>query len=107
MFTRVVEIQAKTGKARDLARTIEEKALPMLRGQTGFVDEIVLVSDTEPDHILALSFWKRQQDAERYNQEQYPKVNGVIAHLVETTPVVKTFNVDSSTTHKIAAGKAA
>ena len=107
MFTRVVEVQAKSGKAKELAKTIYDKALPILRGQTGFVDEVVLVSDTEPDHLLALSFWNRQQDAERYNKEQYPKVNELIAHLVATAPAVKTFNVDSSTTHKIAAGKAA
>lgn len=107
MFTRVVELKAKSGKARELAQTINDKALPILKKQDGFVDEIVLVSDTEPDRILALSFWKRQQDAERYNKDQYPKVNELIAHLVERAPVVKTFNVDTSTTHKIVAGKAA
>jgi len=107
MFTRVVELKAKSGKARELGQTINDKALPILRKQEGFVDEIVLVSDTEPDRILALSFWKRQQDAERYNKEQYPKVNELISHLLEGAPTVKTFNVDTSTTHRIAAGKAA
>ena len=107
MFTRVVELKAKSGKARELAQTINDKALPILKKQDGFVDEIVLVSDTEPDRILALSFWKRQQDADLYNKDQYPKVNELIAHLVERAPVVKTFNVDTSTTHKIVAGKAA
>jgi heme-degrading monooxygenase HmoA len=54
------------GKARELAKTIQEKILPIIEGQPGFVDEIVLVSNTERDQILALSFWKSQQDAERY-----------------------------------------
>lgn len=107
MFTRVVEIKAKSGKARELGQTINDKVLPILKKQDGFVDEIVLVSDTEPDRILALSFWKRQQDAERYNKEQYPKINELISHLLEGAPTVKTFNVDTSTTHRIAAGKAA
>ena len=53
MFTRVVELRAKSWKAKELAKTIYDKALPILRGQTGFVDEVVLVSDTEPDHLLA------------------------------------------------------
>jgi hypothetical protein len=107
MFTRVVELKAKPAKARELTKTIQDKILPILRGQKGFVDEIVLVSDTQPDQILALSFWNRQQDAERYNHEQYPKVNEIVSHLVESGPVVRSFNVDTSTTHKIAAGKAA
>jgi quinol monooxygenase YgiN len=107
MFTRVVEIKAKSGKARELGQAINDKALPILKKQDGFVDEIVLVSDTEPDRFLALSFWKRQQDAERYNKEQYPKVNELISHLLGGAPTVKTFNVDTSTTNRIAAGKAA
>jgi hypothetical protein len=44
---------------------------------------MVLVSDIESDEILALSFWKSRQDAERYNREQYPKVNDIISQLVE------------------------
>ncbi len=107
MFTRVVEVKAKPGKARELAKTIHDKALPILKEQSGFVDELLLVSDAEPDQILALSFWEEQQHAERYNREQYPKINQLISPLVETAPVVRTFNVDTSTRHKIAAGKAA
>jgi hypothetical protein len=38
-----------------------------LKAHTGFVDEIVLVSEVED--ILALSFWKTKEDAERYSHE--------------------------------------
>ena len=48
MFTRVVEITCKSGKAKELSSTINEKVLPILKKQTGFVDEAVLVSYTEP-----------------------------------------------------------
>jgi len=107
MFARVVELRAKFLKAGELAQTIDRKIIPILQRQTGFVDGIVLVSDIESDEILALSFWKSRQDAERYNREQYPKVNEIISHLVERAPVIKTFNVDTSTSHKITAKKAA
>ena len=53
MYTRLVEVKTKPGKAREVAKTIEDKALPILKKQQGFVDEIVLVSDTEPDQVLA------------------------------------------------------
>ena len=107
MFTRVVEINAKSGKASDLANTIHEKVLPILKKQAGFVDETVLTSDTEPNRIIGLSFWNRKEDAERYQREGYPKVNEILSPLLESTPVIRTFNVHTSTTHKIAAGKAA
>jgi heme-degrading monooxygenase HmoA len=107
MFSRVIAVRTKEGKARQLAKTIQEKILPILESQTGFVDEIILISDTEPDQILALSFWKNQEDAERYTHEQFPRVNELISHLVQSAPVSRTFNVDAFSSHKISAGKTA
>ena len=107
MFTRVVEINAKSGTASELANTIHEKVLPILKTQKGFVDETVLTSDTEPNRILGLSFWNSKEDAERYHEETYPKVSEILSPLAEGAPVVRTFNVHTSTTHRIAAGKAA
>jgi len=107
MFTRVVEIHTKTGKARDFNATVNEKVLPILKKQPGFVDEITLVSTHEPDRVLALSFWESEEKAERYNREQFPKVREIVQELLETAPKVQTFTVDTSTTHKITKGKAA
>ncbi|PYX56298.1 MAG: hypothetical protein DMG73_15805 [Acidobacteria bacterium] len=107
MFTRLVELTSKAGKARELSNTINESAVPILKKQKGFVDEIVLVSDEEGDRVLALSFWKTSEDAERYQREQYNNVRETIQPLLEAEPVIRTFDVHTSTGHKIAAGKAA
>jgi heme-degrading monooxygenase HmoA len=107
MFTRTVEVTPKSGKARELANIINDKVLPILKKQKGFVDETVLVSDTEDNRVLTLSFWNSKEDAEKYQREQYPAIHEMVRHLLEAEPVVRTFNVDSSTTHRIAAGKAA
>ena len=107
MFTRVVEITTKSGKAHELSNTIQEKVLPILKKQAGFLDETVLTSDTEPNRVIGLSFWNTKEEAERYHREQYPKINEMLSPLLETSPVIRTFNVHTSTPHKIAAGKAA
>lgn len=107
MYTRIVEITCKSGKARELSNTIEEKVVPILKKQTGFVDETVLVSDGEPNRVLGLSFWNSKEDAERYHREHYPQIHETIKHLLETDPVIRTFDVQSSTTHRITARKAA
>ena len=107
MFTRVVELTSKSGKTKELSNTINEKVVPILKKQRGFVDETVLVSDMEPTRVLGLSFWNSKEDAERYHHEQYPKIHEMMKHLLETEPVIRTFDVHTSTTHKIAAGKAA
>jgi Antibiotic biosynthesis monooxygenase len=54
MFTRVVELTSKSGKAKELTNAINEKAAPILKKQQGFVHEVVLVSDTEPNRVLGV-----------------------------------------------------
>jgi len=66
-----------------------------------------LISNENPDHILALSFWKTREDAEKYNREQFTNVTDLIRNLSEGKPKVQTFEVESSTIQKIAADKAA
>lgn len=107
MFTRVVDITSKTGKARDLTRLVNDRVLPILKNQPGFLDEITLVSDEDPNRLLAISFWKSKEHAENYQREQFNKVTDTISNLIEGTPQVRTFEVEQSTIHKIAAGKAA
>ena len=107
MYTRVVEITSKPGKARELCSTIDDKVLPILRKQTGFVDETVMVSETEPNRVLALSLWNAREDAERYAREQFDTVQKIVQHLLETAPVVRTFDVHTSTAHKVSAKQAA
>jgi quinol monooxygenase YgiN len=106
MFTRVVELTTKPGKSKELATIINEKVVPILKNQRGFVDEVVLVSDTEPDRILGISFWNKRGDAEQYHREQYPQVQETVRHLLEADPVIRTFDVHTYVCQKIA-GKAA
>jgi heme-degrading monooxygenase HmoA len=98
---------SKPGKSQELSNAINEKAVPILKKQQGFIDEIVLDSDAERDRVLALSFWKTKDDAERYHREQYQNIHESLRHLLEKEPNVRTFDVHTSTGHKIAAGKAA
>jgi heme-degrading monooxygenase HmoA len=107
MFTRVVEVNTKNGKARDVCSVIQDKVLPILKNQNGFVDEITLVSTENPNRVMALSFWKTREDAQRYETQQFQNVTSLIRNHIEADPSVETFDVDTSTTHKISAGKAA
>src|SRR5207247_11365473 len=100
MFTRAVELTSKPGKSKELAKAINERAVPILKKQQGFVDEIVLVSDAEPDHFLARSFWNKRGDAEQYHRDQYPKINETLRNLLDAEPIIRTSDVNTPTTHK-------
>jgi heme-degrading monooxygenase HmoA len=107
MYTRVVELTTKSGKARDLCNVIDGQVLPILKKQAGFVDEAVMASDTEPNRVLAISFWNTREDAQRYEREQFDTVQKTVQHLLEPAPVVQTFDVHTSTAHRVATEKAA
>ncbi|MGH9502644.1 MAG: antibiotic biosynthesis monooxygenase family protein [Terriglobales bacterium] len=107
MFTRIVELTTKPGKNNQLSDTINEKVLPILKKQKGFVDETVLISDRDDNRVLGLSFWNTKEDAEQYHRNEFQNVHEIVRHLLESEPVVRTFDVHSSTTHRISKGKAA
>lgn len=107
MYTRVVELRAKQGKTNELCSTANEKVLPILKKQHGFQDEIILVSNTSANQVLALSFWNKREDAERYQREQFSHIAELLQPLCEGKPVVSTFDVNTSTVHNIHVGKAA
>jgi heme-degrading monooxygenase HmoA len=107
MFTRIVELTTQPGKNEQLSATIHDKVLPILKKQKGFVDEMVLVPDNGDNRVLALSIWNSKEDADQYRRAEYPKVQETVRPLLEAEPVVRTYEVHTSTTHKIAAGKAA
>ena len=107
MFTRIVELTTTPGKNKQLSETINDKVLPILKKQKGFVDETVLVSDKDDNRVLGLSFWNTKEDAEQYHRAEYQKVHEMVRHLLDAEPMIRTFDVHTSTTHRIAAGKAA
>jgi quinol monooxygenase YgiN len=107
MFTRIVECNVKPGKSEEFTRKIDQEIIPILKDQQGFVDESILVSTTNREQIFSISTWHSREDAERYHREHYPRIVSRVESLLIAPPEVQTFEVRSSVTHKIAAGKAA
>jgi heme-degrading monooxygenase HmoA len=106
MFVRNVTIHLKPNMLSDYTRTFEKDALPLLRKQSGFKDEITFAS---PDgtEVTAISLWDNKANAEAYNTNAYPELLKTLARVVDGTPKVQTGEVVNSTFHKIAASIAA
>jgi len=107
MFTRFVECHVKQGKKDDFTNKLRNDVMPILQKQPGFVDLIGLVSENDSDRIVSVSFWNSKQDAERYSREHFAHITEMLKPSLKRDPVVDTFNVDTWTTHRIVAGKAA
>lgn len=108
MFTRIVSMTCKPGQVQQACKTITDNVLPILKKQKGFLDEILLVSTTDPNQLLGMSFWNSREDAEAWNREQYQKVRQqVMQEVLASEPILQTYDVNVSTAHRINAGKAA
>jgi heme-degrading monooxygenase HmoA len=102
MYARHLTFNLKAIKREELTRAFENEILPLLQKQSGFTDEITLVS---PDgkQAVAISLWESKENADRYSRETYPQVLKSLARVVEGTPEVHAYDVANSTWHKIAA----
>ncbi|HXU38233.1 MAG TPA: hypothetical protein VN937_17885 [Blastocatellia bacterium] len=102
MYTRHLTMKLKANVAPEFNRVIENEILPLLRKQPGFRDEITFVAP-ERSELIAISFWETKENCETFNNTGYPEVLKLASKFVEGTPKVETFELLTSTLHKLAA----
>jgi len=103
MFARNVAFTLKPSTtARQFAQIFDKEILPMLKRQKGFRDEITFANPGGSD-LTAISLWDTKENADAYNVSGYPEVLKTISTVVEGSPKVHTFEVLSSTLHKMLA----
>lgn len=101
MFARSVSFRLKPGRSAEFTRSFDKDVLPVLRNQKGFQDEIALVAPTGQD-CIGISLWDLKENAETYARGSYESVLKMLQPMIEGTPQVHTYDVSSSTFHKIA-----
>jgi len=106
MFARSISIHLKPNSVAEFTRLIENEALPLLRKQQGFRDEMTFVVPGGAEAV-GISLWDRKENADAYGRDAYPGLLKTLGKVVEGTPQVRTYDVCNSTFHKIAARAAA
>ena len=101
MFSRSVSLRLKPNNVAEFTRTLENEIIPLLRKQKGFQDEITLVAPGGLEAI-GISFWDQKENAEAYSRTTYPEVQKLLSKVSEGTPQIQTYDVGTSTIHKVA-----
>jgi hypothetical protein len=102
MYARSVSFHLKPGRSAEFTQLFDKDIVPLLRKQKGFQDEIALVAPAGAE-ALAISVWDLKENAEIYARNAYPDVLKALTPVLEGTPRVQTYDVMSSTFHKIVA----
>jgi hypothetical protein len=100
MYAREITARLKSSMLNEFNKTFELEVLPLLRKQKGFKDEITFFIP-DANNVVAISLWNSKDEAETYNTAGYPEVLKLLSKTVEGTPSVRTFEVISSTLHKL------
>jgi len=102
MYARRVSLHLKPNSRAEFTQKLESDIIPMLRKQTGFLDELTFVNATGRE-AFGVSLWDNKESAEAYNRGSYADVTRILSKLVEGTAQVDTYEVSNSTFHKIGA----
>jgi quinol monooxygenase YgiN len=108
MLARVVEVGIKGGKKQEVAKILQNELVPVLQKQPGFVAYETLSRETDPNLTTSITYWQNKDDADNcYAMPAYTSILDKLRPLLtnEIRPVIH--NVEISTAHRIAIGKAA
>ncbi len=106
MYMMFIDGGLKPGKRDEFVKAWNSQILPLLKKQDGFVDEILLLEEGS-QAPCGLSFWKTREHAERYQREGFQQAKNFVQHLLQGTPSIRKFEVESAETFKISGRKAA
>jgi hypothetical protein len=96
MFARHVSLKLRADSVSRFARVIASEVVPVLRRQSGFADQITLISP-ECTEAIFITFWDNQESEQAFDRMQNPEVVKSLLEVIEGDPKVEFLEViDSS-----------
>jgi heme-degrading monooxygenase HmoA len=99
MFARNVTFQIKPNQGSAFASKFQKEVLPMLRKAPGFRDEITLLRNS--NETVGITLWENREQLDAYTNNVDAQILKLLEPMTSGTPDVRTYEVSSSTAHKI------
>ena len=96
MFARIGEFIPKLEQKEEFVKVVRNEVLPILKKQTGFLEILPFFPETKTEKMITITLWAEKRDAERYERETYPKVEGILKPYLTTSVTFKHYNVETS-----------
>ncbi len=108
MFARLTEVTIKPEKRVEFLNLANAEIRPLVTRQPGSMEVVALISDTDPNVAVSLVLWDNRQNAERfYASDEFRQWIERIGPYLREAPTFKTYDVGTSTYHRISASRAA
>ena len=96
MFARIGEFIPKLEQKEEFVKVVRNEVLPILKKQTGFLEILPFFPETKTEKMITITLWAEKRDAERYEREMYPKVEGILKPYLTAPITFKHYNVETS-----------
>lgn len=96
MFARVVEFIPKVEKKEELIKVVRNEVVPILRKQPGFLEILPFLPESTTEKAFVVTLWAEKRDAERYEQNTYPRVAEITKPYLATPITIKHYAVETS-----------
>jgi hypothetical protein len=106
MISRIVDCNVRPEKLNDFRKALNDTFVPRIKSQPGFVD-IIESLDPNTGHFVCNTFWNTSEDVKRYDGGLFQEVAANLTPYLNGEPHVDTMQVETSTVHRIAAGRTA
>ena len=96
MFARILEFVPKLEKKEEFIRVVKKDVLPILTKQHGFLEMLPFFPEIKNEKVITISLWTEKKDAERYEQEWFPKVEEILKPYLTTPITFKYYMVETT-----------
>jgi heme-degrading monooxygenase HmoA len=96
MFARIVEFIPNLKQKEEFVKVVRNELLPILKKQPGFLEILPFFPETNTEKMITITLWAEKRDADRYEREVYPKVEGILKPYLTTPVTFRRYNVETS-----------
>lgn len=101
MYFRMATMPLKPGMSSRYAEAVEALAIPALRGQKGFLEQMSLVT-ADGKQCIGITLWENEADADAYGRAAFAGVMKSLDEVAAGPFEVKSGPVTNCTIHKSA-----
>ena len=108
MFARILEFEVKLEKKEEFIIAVKNEIVPILKRQVGFLEILPMFPEKNAQpKVLNISLWASRTDAEKYEKENYPRVQEILRPYLATPIIVKPYVVETKLCEHFVAALAA
>ena len=96
MFARIVEFTPKPEMKEEIVNVIRKEVLPILKKQQGFMEFLPFVPETKTEKWITVTLWAEKRDADRWEREGSPKLDGILKLYLAAPAICNYYNVETS-----------